>query len=82
MSICKGIAKDVQKQAEMMNVRVSDEAVEAITQETERFVAGIIRESTEICSQNKRKIVTSEDIKQAVYRRGIEIFYPLFDEEI
>ncbi|ELA42389.1 uncharacterized protein VICG_00488 [Vittaforma corneae ATCC 50505] len=80
MSTCKGVVKDVQKQAEMLNMKLSGEIAESIAQKTECFIVGLLKEATEICNENKRKIVMPEDIRQTISRRGLEILYPLFDE--
>lgn len=80
MGICKGVARDVQKQAEMQNVKIPDAAIDAIADGTERLIAKILDEAYDVCQAGKRKVVTEEDIKSIVHKRGLKILYPLFDQ--
>lgn len=80
MHASRGITKDLQQQAEAMGIKLPDEIVDMIAQKVESFVAGILEESLELCHQDKRKIVTQEDVKNVVIKRNIDILYPLFSE--
>lgn len=79
MGICKGVTKDVQKQAEIQNLKLSGRMSELVGTKTEEFIASLLQQSAEVCTADKRKIVSTEDVKAAVHKKGLKILYPLFD---
>lgn len=79
MSICKGVLKDVQKQASILNIKISENISEAIAQRTEQFILKLLENSGNICNEDKRKIITKEDIQKVVESKELNILLPLFD---
>lgn len=79
MSICKRVLEDVHKQAEIQKLKISDKNAESIATKTEAFICELLDCSSEICLSDKRKIVTLEDLKDAVHKRRLEFLYPLFE---
>lgn len=80
MSVCKGVKKDIEKVAGMMNVKVSRMITEAISQRTETLITELHNECRANAGDN-RKIITADDLKRAVQKRGLEILYPLFEAQ-
>lgn len=79
MSICKRVLEDVFRQAEIQSLKISDENAESIASKTEKFILDIIDGSSEICSMDKRKIITLEDLKNEIFKRKLEFLYPIFE---
>lgn len=79
MSVCKGIAEEIKKISKIIDFEIDDENANTIADNIERFLLDILEESAEISRNDKRKIVTVEDIKKAVNIRKIEILDPLFE---
>lgn len=79
MSLCKGVEDEVEKISKIVDFKVSKEIIGSIAENTESFILQILEESSNICKNDKRKIVTLDDLKQAVFTRKIEFLQPLFD---
>lgn len=77
--VCKGILGDLTKQMDLMKLTFSQEQKEMIAQKTEDFIVQIIEESSEICFNDKRKIITEDDVKKAIENRGIEFLNFIFE---
>jgi len=80
MGVCKSVTRDVQKQAEMQSLLISNEIAEAIADRTELLITKILEDACDACTADERKVVIDKDIKHVVQRRGLEILYPLFDD--
>lgn len=79
MSICKSVLNNVIKQAKALNINIASEQADSIAQKTENIVLELLNESAEICFADKRKILTSDDIKQAVASRGLDFLESIFE---
>lgn len=79
MSQCKGVVEEVEKISKIIDFKVSKAMAECIAVNTESFITNLLEDSLNVCINDKRKIVTVEDVKDAIYERKIEFLKPLFD---
>lgn len=79
MSQCKGVVEEVEKISKIIDFKVSKAMAECIAVNTESFITNLLEDSLNVCINDKRKIVTVEDVKDAIYERKTEFLKPLFD---
>lgn len=71
MAICKTVKKNVERVAEQVGVKVDPEIREAIASRTEGFLLAVLRTAETICRQSKRKLITTEDLIDALKSKGL-----------
>lgn len=79
MVVCKGIVSDAKKIAEALDFAIGNDMIEVISAQNETFIQEILGEASDMCIQDKRKVVSREDVWAAVKSRNLP-FCSLFLE--
>ena len=79
MSQCKGIVEEIKKVSKIIDISLNNDAINGIADNTENFILQLLEEFAEACNNNKRKIITVDDLKEAINARKIDFLKPLFD---
>lgn len=78
MAICKGILSDARKIAEALDFSLGDNVLEAIATENEAFVLEVLGEASQVCIQNKRRVISREDVQEVIKSRNLPFYSTLF----
>lgn len=79
MALCKGIVEEVENVSKIIDFKVKKEMAGRIAEKTEDFLTQLLEKAAEVCRDDKRKIVTADDLKSVIYEKKLDVLMPLFD---
>lgn len=71
MATCRALEKAISELCSTLSIELPPEIQQAVGENTEEFLAGVIAAAEVIAAESKHKIISTEDIMAVIERRGL-----------